>query len=120
MFMHLWEIQHRNTVIKVTMLFMLPDNFLPWKDQVYSIVGLNLFETDSISKIMFFNHSNSSATYFLNWSIQFISRYEVVTAHCNIPLLINMQKYMNLGFTLLITFIKIWIIINVVIYDSTV
>lgn len=105
------------------MLFMLPANFLPWKDQVYSIVSLNLFEADSISKIMFFNHLNSSATYFLNWSIQFINRYEVVTVHCNIPLLIDMQKYMkyfNLGFTLLITFIKIWIIRNVVIYDSTV
>lgn len=48
------------------MLFMLPANFLPWKDQVYSIVSLNLFEADSISKIMFFNHLNSSATYFLN------------------------------------------------------
>lgn len=53
MFMHLWEIQHRNTIIKITMLFMRPANFLPWKDQVYSIVSLNLFEADSISKIMF-------------------------------------------------------------------
>lgn len=56
MFMHLWGIQHHNTIIKVTMLFMRPANFLPWKDQVYSIVSLNLFEADSISKIMFFNH----------------------------------------------------------------